>query len=84
MNKTGFINELSNRTNYSYEECTKIDEIIERNFIISKQSKSKIINSLIEELNYTEQEANNIYNIAVEIITQSIKEKVIHPFKGRD
>lgn len=84
MNKTDFINELSNRTNYSIEECTKINEIIERNFIISKKSKEKIITDFINELNYTEEQAENVYKIAVEIITKSIKEKIIHPFKGRD
>jgi len=84
MNKTGFIETLSERLNYSIEECTKINEIIERNFIISKQSKERIINNFINELNYTEEQADNVYNIAVEIITKSIKEKIIHPFKGRD
>ena len=84
MNKTEFINELSNKTNYSIEECTKINEIIERNFIISKRSKEKIINNLISELDYTDEEADNIYNISVEIIKKSIKEKLIHPFNGRD
>lgn len=84
MNKSGFIKELSNRTNYSIEECTKINEIIERNFIISKQSKDKIISSLISELNYSEEQADNIYNISVEIITKAIKEKIKHPFRSQD
>ena len=84
MNKLQFINELSKKTNYSIEDCTRINSILEDNFIISRKSKDKIVSSLMSEFNISEEEANNIYNISVEIITTSIKNKIKHPFKGQD
>lgn len=84
MNKSQFINELSKKTNYSIEDCTRINSILEDNFIISRKSKDKIVSSLMSEFNISEEEANNIYNISVEIITTSIKNKIKHPFKGQD
>lgn len=84
MNKSQFINELSKKTNYSIEDCTRINSILEDNFIISRKSKDKIVSSLMSEFNISEEEANTIYNISVEIITTSIKNKIKHPFKGQD
>lgn len=84
MNKSHFINELSKKTNYSIEDCTRINSILEDNFIISRKSKDKIVSSLMSEFNISEEEANTIYNISVEIITTSIKNKIKHPFKDQD
>ena len=84
MNKTGFINELSEKLGYSIEDCTKINEVIENNFIISRKSKDKIITELINVLNIDEEKADEIYNTSVEIITKSLKGKIKHPFKNQD
>lgn len=84
MNKTGFIKELSKQTKLPENECIIIDECIEENFIIGKKNKEKTINLLIEKLNYDEERANEIYNIASSIIATQIKEKIKHPFKGND
>ncbi len=84
MNKTSFINELSEKLGYSIEECTKINEVIENNFIISRKSKDKIISELGNVLNIDEIKAEEIYNTSVEIITKSIKNRIKHPFKSQD
>ena len=80
MNKTEFVEELSKRLNLSIEDCTKINEILEKNFFISRSNKEKIIKSLIEEFKIEETRANEIYNESVIIITKEIKNKLIHPF----
>ena len=54
MNKSQFINELSKKTNYSIEDCTRINSILEDNFIISRKSKDKIVSSLMSEFNISE------------------------------
>ena len=41
MNKNEFIEELLQRLNYSKEEVSKINNILEKNFFISKKSKKK-------------------------------------------
>ena len=84
MNKTEFINELSKKINYSVEDCTRINSILEDNFIISKKNKCKIVDSLMKEFNIDYDEADNIYNASVELITKSIKDKIKHPFKNKD
>ena len=84
MNKTKFIEELSNNTGYDIETAKKINDIFESNFFISKKSKPKIIFELINNLDIEEQEADRIYNIAIKIVNTELKDKLIHPFKSRD
>ena len=84
MNKTGFIKALSEKTNYSIEDCTRINSILEDNFIISKKNKCKIVDQLMKEMNVDYDEADNIYNISVELISSQIKDKIKHPFKSKD
>lgn len=84
MNKTEFINELSNDLSYSKEQCTIINEIFENNFFLSKKNKDRIIEQLTQELNITYEDAINIYNTARIIIQNQIKDKFKHPFKSKD
>lgn len=84
MNKTEFIKTLSEKINYSIEDTTIINSILEDNFVISKKNKEKIINSLMNELKIDELEADRIYNTSVEIISKEIKNKIKHPFRGKD
>lgn len=81
MNKTEFIKTLSEKTGYSIEKCTIINSILEDNFVISKKNKCKIIDSLMNELNINYDEADNIYNVSIELISKTIKDKIKHPFK---
>lgn len=84
MNKEEFINALSEKINYSIEDTTRINSILEDNFIISKKNKQKIIDSLMNEFSINEEEADKIYNASVELITKQIKNKLRHPFKSKD
>jgi len=84
MNKTEFINELSKELSYSKDKCIIINQILESNFFISKKSKDKIIEELIQTLNINYEEAIKIYDTALTIIKNEIKNKLKHPFKSQD
>ena len=76
MNKTKFIEEISNKTGYSLEDSTRINTIIENNFIISKKSKCKIIDELQFEFNISFEEAEHIYEVCAEIISTALKKQI--------
>ena len=80
VNKTKFIKELEKESQLSTEECLIINDVLENNFIIGKKNKNKIITSLIEKLNINYEESENIYNISMKIVSNSIKRKLKHPF----
>lgn len=84
MNKEGFINELSRQLSYSKDKCIVINEILENNFFISKKNKDKIIDEFVQMLNVNKEEAIKIYDIAVKIIKNEVKNKLKHPFKNKD
>ena len=73
MNKNDFIEELLQRLNYSKEEVSKINNILEKNFFISKKSKEKIITKLISTLNISLEEANRIYDTAHSLLKEEVK-----------
>lgn len=81
MNKTEFIKELSNKTGYNKDMCLQINNIIEDTFLIGKKNKEKMINDFKNKLNINEEEANKIYETAMNIISSEIKNKLKHPFK---
>ncbi len=82
MNKNGFISELSKQLSYSKEKCIMINDILESNFFISKKNKDKIIDEFMQILNISNEDAIKIYDIAVKIIKDEIKDKLSHPFKN--
>ena len=82
MNKTGFIKELSKQTGYDEEKCNLINNIIENYFIFGRKNKDKIIQDLQIKANLSEDDAENIYDIAMKILTGEIKNKLKHPFKN--
>ena len=84
MNKTNFIEELSKQVNLDVETCSKINNILEHNFFISKKNKDLIISCLIKEIGVNEEKANEIYNAAASNLTRELKDKLLHPFKGQD
>lgn len=84
MNKSEFIRKLSNETGYSIEECTIINDILESNFFISKQSKSVIIEYIMDKLNIGKESAENIYYTSIDILKREIKNSLKHPFKSKD
>lgn len=81
MNKTEFIKELSNKTGYNEDMCLQINNIIEDTFLIGKKNKEKMVNDFKNKLNINEEEANKIYETAMNIISSEIKNKLKHPFK---
>lgn len=84
MNKNEFVKELVKQTGYEEEKCAKINSIIEDTFFIGKKNKEKMIADFKEKLNVDEEEANKIYETAIEIISKGIKDKLRHPFKSQD
>ncbi len=84
MNKNGFISELSKQLSYSKEKCIKINNILENNFFISKKNKDKIIDEFMQILNISNEDAIKIYDKAVKIIKDEVKDKLSHPFKNQD
>ena len=84
MNKNGFIKELSKQTGYDEQKCILINNVIENYFIFGKKNKDKIIKDLQVKANLNEDDAENVYDIAMKIITREIKNKLRHPFKSKD
>lgn len=84
MNKTSFIEKLQEKLNIDKNTAIIINNILENNNIIGKKGKENIINDLINELKIDLEEANNIYEKVMEIITSAIKNKIKHPFKSQD
>ncbi len=81
MNKNGFISELQEKIGYSKEKCIVIVNILENHFIIGKNNKKKIINDLVSN-SFSEDEAENIYDISMKIIILELKNKFKHPFRN--
>lgn len=84
MNKTGVIKELSKETGYNEEKCSVINSVIENYFIFGRKNKDKIIKDLQVKASLSEDDAENVYDIWVKIITGEIKNKLKHPFKSQD
>lgn len=82
-NKSKFIKRLKEETDYSEDRCVLVNDILENNFIIGRKNKQKIINDLILK-NFTEDEAENIYDMSINIIMSEIKNKIKHPFKSKN
>ncbi len=84
MNKSGFIKELQKELNYDENRCVVINSIIEDTFLIGKNNKEKMVSRFIDELKVSESDANNIYEVAMSIISSNIKNRLKHPFKKFD
>ncbi|MFR8233716.1 MAG: hypothetical protein ACLVA2_04865 [Clostridia bacterium] len=84
MNKIGFIKELSKETGYDEQKCILINEIIENYFIFGRKNKDKIIKDLQTKASLNEDDAENVYDISMKIITIEIKDKLKHPFKSQN
>ncbi len=84
MNNKGFINELSKQLLLTEEKCIVINEILEDNFFISKKSKPKIIDELMNRLDINRDSAENIYDVSVRVFNGELKNKLRHPFGNKD
>lgn len=83
MNKKEFVKALQTKTNYDEEKCILINNILEKHFLIGKKNKEEIVNEIKEKLNISSNEADEIYNISIGIITKELKEVIKHPFKSK-
>ncbi len=84
MNKKWFIEELSKQTRYDERKCILINDVIANHFIFGKKNKEKIIEDLQVKISLSEDDAENIYDIAIKIIIKEMKNKLKHPFKSQD
>lgn len=74
-NKDIFLEKLMENTNKSEEDCRKINEIVNSHFIIGKNNKIKMMNDFMKQLNVSEEEADDLYNICIELILKGIFHK---------
>lgn len=84
MNKEKFIKELEKNTKLDNDKCIIINSILEDHFLIGKNNKEKIVTDIKNKLNIQTEEAENIYESAMNIIGTGIKNKLRHPFKNQD
>lgn len=80
MNKSYFSKELMNKIGVNESEVKIINEVLEENNVFFSKSKDKIICSFTELLKVEEARANDIYNASMDIIKNSIKYRLKHPF----
>lgn len=80
MNKTGFIKLLQEKTDLSKDKCILINNILEDHFLLGKENKKKILKDFQEQLNVDTKEAEEIYTISMNLLKNSLKEKLRHPF----
>lgn len=83
MNKTDFIKELQSKTQYSAEQCAVINDVLEKHFIFRKKNKPKVVAELSERLGVDETEADNVYELSMEIIRAELKHVKRHPLGSR-
>ena len=81
MNKEKFIQKLKETLNLDDDKAKIINNILESNNIIGKKGKENIINDLMGQLKIDLAEANKIYEKVMDIIKDTIKNKLKHPFR---
>ncbi|MCQ2516249.1 MAG: hypothetical protein MJ094_05245 [Saccharofermentans sp.] len=84
MNKTEFINRLVAEAGITNDQATAVNEIMENHSFIGKNSKRAVESEIAGALNIDDAEAVRISDIASGIIASAIKDKLKHPFGGRD
>ncbi len=84
MNKTDVIKEFSKKSGFSIEKSTKINEVFEKNLILGKKCKEKIVADLKMKLGINEEKADKIYNDFSSIIGNGVLGKMRNPFMDLD
>lgn len=84
MNKQEFIAKLSEVSGRTEEECGRINEILQGNFIFSKKNRYKIAEEISLSLSVDMEQAYVIYDQAKEIIVGGAKDSLKHPFRSKD
>ncbi len=60
------------------------DSILRRTTLQLKMKKDKIIQDLQRKASLREDDAENVYDISMKIITGEIKNKLKHPFRSQN
>lgn len=84
MNKKYFLKQLEEKTNLSEKDTLVVSEVLDEYFVFGKKNKDKIVSAIKEKLSVDDNQADEIYNIAMNIITSNVKEKLKHPFRSQD
>ncbi len=84
MNKTEFINELEQKAGITNEQAAAVNEIMESHSFIGKNSKRAVESEVAGALGVDEAEAVRISDIASGIIASALKDKLKHPFGGKN
>jgi len=84
MRKYQFIERLAQASGISSEEAGVVNGIIENHSLIGKNSKAAVVAEIGEALNVDETRADEISNTAYDIIATAMKDKLKHPFGGRE
>lgn len=84
MNKHGFVEEISKKTNRDIKDSIIIADCFDNHFIIGKKNKEKTVLDIQEKLEVNYEEADEIYNIVSKIIATAIKDKLRHPFRSNN
>lgn len=72
MNKQDFIIELQKQMNYTEEQCKIIENVLKKHKIIGRKNKEKIKDDLVQELEVTNEQADKLYNICMELRMKEI------------
>lgn len=83
MTKEEFIKVLSEKLKCSEKRAKEVSDLLEDNCFIGKNNKEKTINSFINNLNVTKEEADEIFNVCMNTIKDGIKNRLLHPFKSK-
>lgn len=84
MNKEKFIKELESVTGLDNDKCIIVNNILENHFIIGNKNKEKMILDMEEQLKITKEDAERIYENAMSILSNGIKDKLKHPFGSQE
>ena len=80
MNKTGFINKLAAETGLTLDQAKMVNEVIESNPFIGKNSREKIIPQIGAKLGIDEKQSKDICDKAFDIIGGALFDKIKNPF----
>lgn len=83
MNKSEFIKELQEKTDYTEEQCIVINSVMENHFIFRKKNKLSIVADIADKLSIDETEADAIFELCMGIIRAEKKNALKHPFGSR-
>lgn len=72
MNKAEVVKKLMEKTEYSEEKCVILNDILENHFIVGKNNKEKIVNDIIEKLDVTYEQADELYNVCMELVVKGV------------